>query len=110
MEKRRNPRRQLALTTVLYRQGLAVIGGKVRNIGSGGMFLETGPVSLPKGTTLEAKVSFQTPDGEERFHLEAEVAHRNAEGMGLRFRTRPPEALERLIRRSPGRKPDPGNS
>lgn len=108
MDKRHHKRVPTAVTTVIYQDTLATIGGKTRDLSLGGMFIETGPITLPVGTPLEVGIVFNGGHKERVFRLAAKVVHRCGEGMGLMFCSRPSEEFARqlhgLRENHPGRK------
>lgn len=96
--RRRSDRIPVSVIVVVYQDNLAVIGGKTRDVGRGGSFIETGPITLPPGTEVELQATLEDHDLHGLFRTRAEVVHRCCEGMGLAFRRDIPEECIRRLR------------
>lgn len=87
MENRWSMRRLLALDVRLFYRGWEFRGCKTRDIGLGGMFVETGDVPLPKYAPVELVFARR---GGRRFKarrtIKARVVRVADSGVGLMFR------------------------
>jgi len=91
--RRSSNRLPVVLIAVLSQNNQVILGGKTRDIGVGGLFIETGPVTLSPGTRVEVQINANQGSMEPLLHAEAEVVYRSCEGMGLAFRSPIPEGF-----------------
>lgn len=78
------------------RGGLAA--AQLRNIGIGGMFVETGKVDLPLNALVNVAFALGRDDSREEFCLPAMVIRRTDRGAGIMFLESEPELLRALER------------
>lgn len=77
------------------------IRGRVRNLSTGGMYVETSP-GLPTGTPVVVESLLWEDGTAHRLHLDGWVAHADADGMGIRFDP-PDDRAGKLLTRLIGR-------
>ena len=85
MEHRCSVRKPLAFQLLLYKHGVPIQSGVCRNLGLGGLFIETGDRDWRKNEYLEVEIL--GPNGLPSMRLPAVVVHFNSEGAGLMFDT-----------------------
>ncbi len=73
------------LTALVFRRGLAVVVGRVRELGLLGMYLSTDRPALPKHTLVEVGFSIGRPGPAQFIRLPAMIARTDARGMALIF-------------------------
>jgi len=83
MEHRCSVRKSLEFHTVLYKHGLPVKSGMCRNLGLGGMFVDTGEQDWSKNEYLEVEILDSR--GHVLTRLPTVVVHFNESGAGLMF-------------------------
>ena len=83
MEHRCSIRKPLELPVLLYKHGLPVQNGTIRDLGLGGVFVEADAWQWRKHEPLE--VEFLALDGSPVMRLTAVVVHRRDGGAGLMF-------------------------
>jgi hypothetical protein len=83
MEHRCSVRKPIEFQLLLYKHGLPVQSGVSRNLGLGGLFIETGVNEWRKNEYLE--VEFLGHDGNPIMKLAAVVVHHSEQGVGLMF-------------------------
>ncbi|MGW8309892.1 MAG: PilZ domain-containing protein [Thiogranum sp.] len=83
MEHRCSVRKPLEFQLLLYKHGLPIQSGVCRNLGLGGLFIETGHREWRKNEYLEVEIL--GPSGLPSMRLPAVVVHSNASGAGLAF-------------------------
>lgn len=86
MNNRWSKRTPIKLHVVLHYSPLGLVMGKVRDICTHGMFVETGMVTLPPNETIS--ISFIDPLSEKRHvvNIDADVRHVEYNGVGIRFK------------------------
>jgi hypothetical protein len=103
MEHRRGERLPCDISAVVAYRSLGLVSGKARNISTDGMYLDSGPIVVPKNSLVS--IHFRL-DGRDRFETDAMVVWVGAGGMGLMFSDPSPQlvrAVEALnARASPG--------
>ncbi len=83
MEHRCSVRKPLQFQLLLYKHGLPIQSGVCRNLGLGGLFIETGEREWRKNEYLEVEILGQ--NGLPSMRLPAVVVHHNGTGAGLMF-------------------------
>lgn len=78
------------------RGGLAA--AQLRNIGVGGMFVETGKVDLPLNSLVNVAFALGRDESREEFCLSAMVVRRTDRGAGIMFLESEPDMLRSLHR------------
>ncbi len=86
MEHRWNTRKATAFEAVVRYPGLGLVRGKVRNIGFGGMYLETGAIAFNVNTPVDVTVRVRKHAADGLCHMHAWVVWTGASGAGLMFR------------------------
>lgn len=94
MEHRCSVRKSLEFQLLLYKHGLPVQSGVCRNLGLGGLFIETGDREWRKSESVEVEILGH--DGLPAIRLSAVVAHHNKQGAGLMFHAVTNEQRARL--------------
>ena len=87
MEHRWTARKQTAFEAVIRYPGLGLVCGKVKNIGSGGMYLETGVIALSPNMPVDVTVRVRKGGTDDVCRLPAWVVWTGPSGAGLMFRT-----------------------
>ncbi len=82
MEHRCSIRKQMAVRVLFYKHGLPVQSGLSRDLGLGGVFVETDPQLWQKNECLD--VEFISNRGA-KLRLPALVIHQREQGVGLMF-------------------------
>jgi hypothetical protein len=82
MEHRCSIRKQIAIRVLFYKHGLPVQSGLSRDLGLGGVFVETGAFRWQKNECLD--VEFISSRGA-KFCLPVLVVHQQEKGVGLMF-------------------------
>ncbi len=83
MEHRCSIRKPIEFQLLLYKQGIPVQTGMCRNLGLGGLLMETGSYQWRKNEYLEVEIVAY--NGRRSIRLPAVVAHCSARGVGLMF-------------------------
>ena len=83
MEHRCSVRKSFRFQVLLYKNGLPVQGGTCRDLGLGGVFVETAGYAWRKNEYLE--VEFVGADGRSVMRLPGVVVHHSVRGAGLMF-------------------------
>lgn len=96
MEHRCSIRRSLSLDVVLNCRSLGLVGGRTRDIGMGGMFVDIGRIQLPMNALIESCILLETAGQTQPFRTEAMVVHSGRSGVGLMFSDLPPAFHQRL--------------
>jgi hypothetical protein len=86
MEHRWNTRRQTTFEAVVHYPGLGLVRGEVKNIGFGGVCIETGVVALRPHTAVDVTVRGRRCGADRVFHLPAWVVWTRLDRAGLMFR------------------------
>jgi hypothetical protein len=90
----------LALSVVVYCRGLGMVRGRTRNLGIGGMVLDTGVVRLPQDEEVELAFMLDGADSDAELHqLTAQVVRTSDRGTELVFTDFEPSTM-RLLRRA----------
>ena len=89
MEHRCSVRKPIELQLLMYRHGLPVQMGRCRNLGHGGLFIETRGYQWRKKDYLVVEIIGKK--GQPLVRLPAMVVHRSSRGAGLVFGTLSPE-------------------
>lgn len=111
MEHRCSLRRPMKVDIVLNYRSLGLVRGRSRDVGMGGMFVETGRIQIPVNAMVDVSVMLDTADGACAFHAEAIVVHTNKGGIGMMFSDLKPglhDLLHDLIYNERGRYDDRG--
>jgi hypothetical protein len=83
MEHRCSVRKPLEFQLLLYKHGLPIQSGVCRNLGLGGLFIETGDREWRKNEYLEVELLGRNGLPSMRFSVV--VVHHNGDGAGLMF-------------------------
>jgi hypothetical protein len=83
MEHRCSVRKPLTCQLVIYKHGIPVQSGIARNLGLGGVFIDTGKYPWRKNEYVE--IEFVSRNDCPRMRLPAVVVHYSARGAGLMF-------------------------
>jgi len=83
MEHRCSVRKSIEFQLLLYKHGLPIQSGISRNLGLGGMFINTGTYPWRKNEYLEVEIL--SSDGNSGMRLPAVVVHHSEHGVGLMF-------------------------
>jgi hypothetical protein len=83
MEHRCSVRKPIEFQLMLYKHGLPVQSAVSRNLGLGGMLIDTGTTTWRKNEYLE--VEFICADGSKGMRVPAVVVHHSGHGAGLMF-------------------------
>ena len=83
MEHRCSVRKPIEFQLLLYKHGLPVQTGFCRNLGLGGLFIETGSCEWRKNEFLEVEII--ACNGKPVMRLPAAVVHYSERGAGLMF-------------------------
>lgn len=83
MEHRCSVRKPLGFQLLLYKHGVPIQSGVCRNLGLGGLFIETGTREWRKNEYLEVEILGS--NGLPSMRLPAVVVHFNDDGAGLMF-------------------------
>ena len=83
MEHRCSVRKPMEFQLMLYKHGLPVQRAVSRNLGLGGMLIDTGTTTWRKNEYLE--VEFIDADGSPGMRVPAVVVHQSEQGAGLMF-------------------------
>jgi hypothetical protein len=75
----------LELQVVLSYPKLGMVSGRTRDLGRGGMFVDTGRVTVPRDEKLRVYLHLPGPDAEHFCVAEARVVHSRGGGVGLAF-------------------------
>ena len=90
----------LALNVVVYCRGLGMVRGRTRNLGIGGMLLDTGVVRLPQDEEVELAFMLDGAESDAEVHqLTAQVVRTSDRGTELVFKDFEPNTM-RLLRRA----------
>ena len=85
VDSRSSMRRRMALRVVLGYPKLGMLSGNTRDLSRGGMFVETGRVTVPRNERLRVYLCLPGAE-EERFCVaHARVVHSRSGGVGLAF-------------------------
>lgn len=104
MESRLHSRKPVALTAVVGCPQLGLFSVRALNLGVGGMLIDTGSVSLPRGQDVDVCFQISKGPGGRLCTARAEVVHSSMSSAGLKFLTLDPpsrDALEALVRPYP---------
>jgi len=94
MEHRCSVRKGLEFQLLLYKHGLPIQSGVCRDLGLGGLFIETGERAWYRHECVE--VEMLARDGRPSVRLPTVVVHYNQAGAGLMFTTVTDEQRRRL--------------
>ena len=83
MENRYSRRVPLQMDVLLFHNNIPVIHCKTNNIGTDGMFINTGSLNYPTDTILKIEFSAESKQGSEYFSLPVMVVHQSKSGLGL---------------------------
>ena len=83
MEHRCSVRKPLGFQLLLYKHGLPIQSGSCRDLGLGGLFIETGPREWRRNEYLEVEIL--GANGLPSMRLAAVVIHHDRRGAGLMF-------------------------
>jgi hypothetical protein len=93
MEHRRGQRLPCDISAVVAYRSLGLVSGKARNISADGMYLDSGPIVVPKNSLVSVHFRLDGLDGRDRFEADAMVVWVGAGGMGLMFNDPSPELV-----------------
>ena len=85
MEHRWSVRVPFTTQVILHHNGLPVAVCKSSDIGLGGLFIKTGPLTYPRNSVLHIEIELNTELGPKRFRLRTSVVFSSESGMGLMF-------------------------
>ena len=85
MENRWSARTPFTAQVTLHHNSLPVAQCRASNIGLGGLFIKTGPLTYPRNSILEVDIKLNTDLGPERFRLRTCVVNSSETGLGLMF-------------------------
>ena len=85
MDSRSSMRRRLALRVVLGYPKLGMVSGCTRDLGLGGLFVDTGRVTLPRDAVVRVYLHLPGPEAEHFCVADARVVHSRGGGAGLAF-------------------------
>ncbi|MDX1755060.1 MAG: PilZ domain-containing protein [Marinobacter sp.] len=85
MDYRQNKRMPGRLTLLIYRRGLLVATGMLRNISQRGLFISTNCQDLDLNQKLEIEFRLHDPDAPEPQRVSAVLVHKNSRGLGVEF-------------------------
>jgi len=85
MEHRWRTRIPLSTRVTLYRNNKPIAKCMTKDIGIGGVFLESGSLSYVKNTILTVQLTLETEEGPEQFRLLVCIRHSTDTGVGLMF-------------------------
>ncbi len=97
MEQRRGRRKSVQMHAVVRYERLGLISGQARDIGSGGMSLQAGPVVVPADSAVRLHFKIPVDGGELTCDVGATVVWTRNGAMGLAFIDMEPE-LARALR------------
>jgi PilZ domain len=87
VEHRWSKRKPIALDVLVHYRSFGVVRGKARDIGVGGMFVETGAITLNLNALVEVNVRTQKDVTDRPYRLRALVVRTAPHGAGLMFRS-----------------------
>ncbi|MGD8567311.1 MAG: PilZ domain-containing protein [Gammaproteobacteria bacterium] len=85
MEKRESTRQPGHIKVLIYRNKLPVATCYTENLGPGGMFVTSSPVTYHRNTRLEVEFEGFFQGSNRRYRIPAQVVFSGRTGMGLRF-------------------------
>jgi len=85
MERRRSTRKQLRQRVTLGSPHTEPVTVSLRNASLGGMFVETGAVSLPRNAIVTVSFGLARAEKDYDFNLDAMVVRRDQNGVALMF-------------------------
>ncbi|MDX1457054.1 MAG: PilZ domain-containing protein [Marinobacter sp.] len=88
MEYRQNKRIPGRLTLLIYRRGLLVATGMLRNISQRGLFISTNCQDLDLNQRLEIEFRLHDPEAPQYQRVSAVLVHKNDRGLGVEFQDR----------------------
>jgi hypothetical protein len=100
MEQRWSLRKPVTLEVQVSHKCYPVIRGRSRNISLEGLFIETGIVILPVGSSIDVEFALMTGEAWEQIRMPAVVVHRTAQGSGIvfyTFNTKVFRSIERIL-------------
>ena len=98
MENRWSVRTPLTSMVTLYHNKIPVAVCTAQDIGLGGIFINTGPITYPLNTPIDIEFELGRHDNHKWYRLPACVVHGAKDGMGLMF-LEPNSEIKRIIRR-----------
>ena len=101
MDSRLHVRRPVDLAAVISYPQVGIFSVRTRNVSVGGMLVETGAVSLPRGEDINVCFHFEQGETDCLCSTQAQVVHATVSGAGLKFLaldTDSREALNGLLR------------
>jgi hypothetical protein len=85
MEHRWSTRTPYVTQVSLHHNSLPVAVCSVSNIGQGGIFVKTGPLTYQRNSILDVDIKLKTDQGPKWFHTRTIVIYRSDVGLGLMF-------------------------
>ncbi len=85
MEHRCSSRKPLMLDVVIGYNAIGLVQGRTRDVGLGGMFVETGCVELPVNAVVQASFILEKNGRKAACQAKALVVHNQSLGAGLMF-------------------------
>jgi hypothetical protein len=85
MEKRESTRHPGHIKVLIYRNRLPVVTCFTENLGPGGMFVTSSPVTYHRNTRLDVEFEGFFRGSNSRYRIPAQVVYAGRSGMGLRF-------------------------
>lgn len=85
MEHRYTDRKPMVLDVVVVCPCLGLVRGKSVNLGSGGMFVETGCVTMPINAPVQVCFQAEQASSGEKHEISGMVVHLKGQGFGMMF-------------------------
>lgn len=85
MEQRESTRHSGHIKVLIYRNRLPVVTCFTENVGPGGMFVTSSPVTYHRNTRLDIEFEGFFRGSHSRYRIPAQVVYCGQSGMGLRF-------------------------
>ncbi len=95
-EQRRHPRQAVRLPVFLHYPPLGIIRATTQDVSLEGMFVETGPLSVPRGAEVEVSLPLEGAFG--TYRLRARVVHSRRGGVGLVLHSATVDTIQALDR------------
>jgi hypothetical protein len=97
-EHRFKERKAVQLDVVIYRNHIPIAVGKTRDIGTGGMGIESDISNLKDYSMLEVEIGVNQPSQRRYYRLNGMVIHRSNKGFGITFTDLTTSNMEWLMR------------
>jgi hypothetical protein len=96
MERRKSSRKPVHQPVDLDSPHAGPLSGFARDVSLGGMFVETGPATLPPIGSVAVSFKLQQDGRQHAFLLDAAVVRREPHGVGLMFLQMEPDEIRAL--------------